>query len=552
MQVSYNKNRLNAGGNINTTFTISHYHGTNWKARGEYYHHHEDQPRLRMHRYPSGKFSSWRFPQLGRKVRSAQMSPRYQDSHSHQNHELGRTRSGFIKWLYGPAGAGKSAIAQTIAEMCHARHLLLASFFFSRTDPKRNNEKFLIASIACQIALNAPVTRRAIEAAVDKDPAIFQCSIEAQLTTLIINPLTELSKTGTFRSNPIPNLIIIDGLDECNDHRVQQHILHTFSIALQQPNVPLKFLICSRKEPHLTHEFTSMRSEGMATCLSLEDGYERNADIERYLRDSFHKIARTHPLKEYIPSTWPTDNVLSTLVDKSSGQFIFAATVVKYISSNRHLPTRRLEIILGMQPSPNDRPFTELDTLYMGILSSVEDVRVTLRLLGVLILCDLPAKSPQMVGEFMFLDPGEVERLLLDLVSVVECVDMNTEIRMLHASFPDFLFDRSRSGEYYIDASMMHAEIAKLCLSHIEVPESEDCGSRSETLDYALRYIIRHLSEAEPSADLREALLNTCCITVLIKLEPSVYRMPDLLAHFLFFLNGSVSIVVFIPSVLPD
>ena len=69
---------------------------------------------------------------------------------------------GFIKWLYGPAGAGKSAIAQTIAEMCHARHLLLAGFFFSRTDPKRNNEKCLIASIAYQIALNAPVTRDAM------------------------------------------------------------------------------------------------------------------------------------------------------------------------------------------------------------------------------------------------------------------------------------------------------------------------------------------------------------------------------------------------------
>ena len=65
--------------------------------------------------------------------------------------------------------------------------------------------------------------------------------------------------------------------------------------------------------------------------------------------------------------------------------------------------------------------------------------------------------------------------MLLDLASVVECVDMNTEIRMLHASFPDFLFDRSRSGEYYIDASMMHAEIAQLCLSHLEVHKSEGC-----------------------------------------------------------------------------
>ncbi|KDR76677.1 hypothetical protein GALMADRAFT_21178, partial [Galerina marginata CBS 339.88] len=37
---------------------------------------------------------------------------------------------GYFMWLYGPAGAGKSAIAQTIAEMCQSNNTLLASFFF--------------------------------------------------------------------------------------------------------------------------------------------------------------------------------------------------------------------------------------------------------------------------------------------------------------------------------------------------------------------------------------------------------------------------------------
>ena len=55
-----------------------------------------------------------------------------------------------------------------------------------------------------------------------------------------------------------------------------------------------KFLICIRVEPHLTPEFSSLTLEGMATHLSLDDGYEQDADIERYLMDSFHKIARTH------------------------------------------------------------------------------------------------------------------------------------------------------------------------------------------------------------------------------------------------------------------
>ena len=460
---------------------------------------------------------------------------------------------GFIMWLYGPAGAGKSAIAQTVAEQCHARHLLLASFFFSRTDPKRNHAKCLIASIAYQIALNLPEAKDAIEAVVDRNPATFQCSVKAQLTTLILEPLTQLSQAGSFHSTSVPYLIILDGLDECHERQVQQHILYAISSSLQQlePSVHLRFLICSRAEPHLTPEFTSLSSEGVATHLSLNDGYEQDADIEQYLMDSFHKISTTHPLKEYIPPAWPTHKVLSTLVKKSSGQFIYAATVVKYISSTRHQPTRRLEIVLGMQPPRNDQPFAELDSLYVSLLSSVKDVQATLRLLGVLILTDLSPKTPEVVDEFMFLDPGEVQCLLLDLASVVECVGKDTPIRILHASFPDFLFDQSRSQEHYIDSSMMHAEIAQLCLAHVRLHD-EACGlcpiptpeiMCRPRMHYAYHFIVDHLSEAEPYADLREALLNTCYITSLIKFEQAGFhswQMGDLLAKFLSFLIRSV------------
>ena len=51
-------------------------------------------------------------------------------------------------WLYGPAGAGKSAIEQTIAELCHQMKLLAASFFFARSVYGRNNKAFLIASVS--------------------------------------------------------------------------------------------------------------------------------------------------------------------------------------------------------------------------------------------------------------------------------------------------------------------------------------------------------------------------------------------------------------------
>jgi len=60
------------------------------------------------------------------------------------------------------------------------------------------------------------------------------------------------------------------------------------------------------------------------------------------------------------------------------------------------------------------------------------------------------------------------------------------------------------------------------------------------SVGYALRCIIRHLFEAEPSPDLREALLNTSYISVLSKLETSRYssQISDLLVDFLFSLKS--------------
>ncbi|KAF9258189.1 hypothetical protein L218DRAFT_909683, partial [Marasmius fiardii PR-910] len=52
-----------------------------------------------------------------------------------------------VCWLSGAAGVGKSAIALTIAKEWEESRLA-ASFFFFRSDPKRNNPDSLILSIA--------------------------------------------------------------------------------------------------------------------------------------------------------------------------------------------------------------------------------------------------------------------------------------------------------------------------------------------------------------------------------------------------------------------
>ncbi|KAF8801497.1 hypothetical protein BYT27DRAFT_7262035 [Phlegmacium glaucopus] len=73
----------------------------------------------------------------------------------------------FFMWLYGPAGAGKSAIAQSIAELCHNANILAASFFFSCMAVGRNDKSRLIPTLVYQLCLSMPAILRYVEDTID-------------------------------------------------------------------------------------------------------------------------------------------------------------------------------------------------------------------------------------------------------------------------------------------------------------------------------------------------------------------------------------------------
>lgn len=54
--------------------------------------------------------------------------------------------------------------------------------------------------------------------------------------------------------------------------------------------------------------------------------------------------------------------------------------------------------------------------------------------------------------------------LLFDLESLLTVGGDNEEIRFFHASLSDYLFDRSRSGNFWIDAGMVYTDLAQQCL----------------------------------------------------------------------------------------
>jgi len=179
----------------------------------------------------------------------------------------------FIMWFYGPAGAGKSAIAQIIAEMCEEEMILLASFFFSRTDPSRNTVQPLIATIAYQITLNIPDVRDAILKTIERDPLIFSKSLAVQFKSLIVEPLQQLVEAGFFNEPNSRRLVIIDGLDECLDPNVQCNILGVLANAHRQHRLPLLFLFASRPEQHISLAFNTGFLPTATTRIALDESH---------------------------------------------------------------------------------------------------------------------------------------------------------------------------------------------------------------------------------------------------------------------------------------
>src|SRR6266545_3713438 len=139
-----------------------------------------------------------------------------------------------ILWLNGAAGCGKSCIARSVAEWCQEQNLLLASFFFFRSDSSRNCVKRFIPTLAYNITQTVPGARSIIDDALLSDPHVFSKTIDIQIHRLVLEPLGRLSShtppAPGFQecSSPmsgIPYVFIVDGLDECVDQAEQKAII---------------------------------------------------------------------------------------------------------------------------------------------------------------------------------------------------------------------------------------------------------------------------------------------------------------------------------------
>lgn len=274
-------------------------------------------------------------------------------------------RSLSLLWLHGPAGAGKTAVAQTIAEHCMARGWLRVAFFFSRSN-NRNDPQEVIPTLAYQLVVTYTAYKQPATHILTDDPSILDKMLRIQFTKLIIEPLSFLKSKGAT-AHPI--LILLDGLDECDIKLVGE-----FTLTAKAQGLPFVWILTSRPEWYIISTFSGTNPPILCHREELQISTpEALADVSNFLRDGFGNIRRKYSDAFTAESEWPTEDQLLTIRSAASVLILFVSTLLKFVDDEEiGNPVPQLEVCLeflkGNLLPKGGNPLNPPDSLYSGIL----------------------------------------------------------------------------------------------------------------------------------------------------------------------------------------
>ena len=430
-----------------------------------------------------------------------------------------------VFWLNGLAGTGKSTIAQTFAEMCFADGKLGASFFCSRDFDDRSNLRSILPTLSFQLAHQYPHFRQNLLPVLAKNPDVGREKLCSQMEKLIVGP---------FRAMEIPTLIIVDALDECQDKEPASALLSVLSRYVDK--IPLvKFFITGRPEPRIRSGFRleSLRPHTDVLKLHEVKPSSVDSDIRVFLKAQFIKLAKNRS-NSNLAEDWPGPHKIDALCKKAAGLFIYASTVVKFVSSPNHPLDKRLNLIVSLPQDTSHEGKSGIDLLYTQVLeqafhdvdphdheyyshlkSVVGAVVLTFNPLSINTLSDLLGNCD---------DPSTISTSLRTLHSVLLVPDSTEDpVQLFHKSFPDFLTDPGRctNSQLFVDPSTHHRQILLLCLNVMKeglrknICKLDDCTVLSNiqdlptlripyignTLDYACHFWTKHLAKVSDISD---------------------------------------------------
>ncbi|RXW21010.1 hypothetical protein EST38_g4829 [Candolleomyces aberdarensis] len=273
-------------------------------------------------------------------------------------------------------------------------------------------------TLACHLAKAIPQAAELIMAAVNAEPGLLDTesnlSLDTRLHSLVYRPFKEA--IPIFKSFSRPYLIVIDGLDECDEKEgIQEFLLSTFRFFEENPYTPLRIFITSRVEQHIHLHLSGDR------VLLKDLGDESSLDdIKTFMDIVFKDAVKASPvIQAYIRQngSWPKPHHLEELLKHIGGSFILASTVAKFIfhgigSTDSHLtPMDRLPLAIKIDPG--------LDGLYSQTLARAEHLPHFSEIISIIALLAAPLPIAG-IAELLGIQAYEVAHVLVDLQAIIQ------------------------------------------------------------------------------------------------------------------------------------
>ena len=422
-----------------------------------------------------------------------------------------------VYWMNGMAGTGKTTILYSLCGWLEENARLGANYFCSRISSSCRDVNNIVSTLAYQLAQYSPAFRSMLCKVLEANPRSSKLDIKWQFEKLLQEPMQAV-KTAM----PENVVVVIDALDECDDGEAFRLFLET--LLKLAADLPIKFFLTSRPEPLIREK---MLAPGYShSVLHLHDIEESivEADIKKYFTEALGSM-----------NPPPSPNDVENLAKRAGKLFIYAATAVRYIRNPRGNTSDRLQAVLGMV-SGSTKQHEELNKLYTTILSAAigpeleeqekDDIRLTLKT----VVCAKEPMTVQTLALLLNLSAGRVHSSLEPLQSILHVQDgLNGLVSPFHTSFPDYLLDKLRSGDFHCEMTEHSGALANCCFDLMKdklkfnICELESSfvfdkdvldlqgrikKSISAALSYACRYWGEHLQQGYFTNAVRERLVE--------------------------------------------
>jgi hypothetical protein len=212
----------------------------------------------------------------------------------------------------------------------------------------------------------------------------------------------------------------------------------------------------------------------------------------------------------YVPLLWPSNSDLEAFVERASGSFIFAFTLINFVNDGGDLPHCKLLVALNAHAG--------LDPLYTQVLSSTHCNHNFECIIGTIMLLTSPL-SITSLGHLLQLENVDILQCLLGIQSIIRIPgDDEHPVQLFHTSLHDFLTAKPCWGIFYIDPPTRHICIMINCLEVMAIPLGNSIFFHDEGQEYASGNWCHHFHQALIEGDsLIASLIDHSLMTSLTK-----------------------------------